>query len=81
MNAAEDRRAHVHAALEEASGGGISVEDPTADELIAAAEMLAAPYARLLGYIYDLPKPEGFSAADFARWHRARTEEATHVIR
>ena len=63
-------RAHVHGAIEEASGRAISFDDPTADELVAAAEAVGAPSATLLAYIYDSPKPDGWSAPDFARWHK-----------
>jgi hypothetical protein len=59
-------RATVRAWLEEASGQAIPVEDPTPDELIAAAEALCASLESVKLWMHDTPAH--WTAADFARW-------------
>lgn len=65
-------RSAVRGAIEEASGSSISVDDPTADELIAAAQQAELEMIVLKIWIYDQPKQGGWSAAAFVRWAREK---------
>ena len=75
--AGEQLRQVVHGAIEEATGRGLPVTDPLADELLWAAESEAIPLSELREWIYDSTAhvDELWSAAAFIRAWRARQHD------
>jgi hypothetical protein len=68
-------RAHVRAAIEEVTGCGLSVEDPTPDELLVTAAQLGQSPAELIEYIHAPDHEAGWAMpSEFARWVKARRE-------
>lgn len=65
-------RAHVRAAIEEASGRALKVEDPTPDGLIATVGLMDSTNSELIEWIHETPKPEGWTPYAFAVWVRDR---------
>jgi hypothetical protein len=63
-------RSSVHGAIEEASGAALSVDDALADTLIARAQELRLHPIELKLWVYDLPKPDGWTADALTRWAR-----------
>lgn len=59
----------VHAAIEEATGRALSVDDSLADTLIATAQALGIEPVNLQSWIYDQPKTEWTGQA-LTRWAR-----------
>lgn len=62
-------RAAVLAAIEEAAGEGLAVNDPLPDSLIAEAQALALEPWELRMWIYEQPKDE-WSMAALGAWAR-----------
>lgn len=62
--------AKVRGWIEEASDAALSVDDSQPDTFIAVAQSLGLGPRELKTWIYDLPKPEGWTAAALARWAR-----------
>lgn len=67
----EFSREHIRAWIEEATGGGLSVDDPLPDTLAATAQALGLMPFQLRIWIWEQPKPE-WSGAALERWARAR---------
>jgi hypothetical protein len=68
--AGDPLRGAVRAAIEEASGESLPVNDPLPDDLIAAAQAEGISLSTLQLWIYTV-KPDGWSAPAFVRWTRA----------
>lgn len=62
-------REQIRAWIEEATGEGLSVDDPLPDTLAATAEALGMHPAELRLWVYDQPKPAWTSTA-LANWAR-----------
>jgi hypothetical protein len=60
-------RAAVLAAIEEAAGEGLAVNDPLPDSLIAQGQALGLEPWELRMWIYEQPKPD-WSMAGLAHW-------------
>ena len=71
-------RESVRCDIEEATGHGLSVDDPLPDTLIATAQAIGLQPAELRIWVHGEPKTAGeWTAAELTRWARRNGIAAT----